>query len=83
MSKKLWIAHQTAEKIFGPTRVSFDGCEYVDDFKGIFYNILLNIQKKLKRSSPMHLVLMIHLNSLSFDRTERQKLKPTSLLLIT
>jgi hypothetical protein len=32
MPQKLWVQHNTAGKIFGPTRVSIDGCEYVDDF---------------------------------------------------
>ena len=31
MAQKLWVAYETAEKTFGPTRVSIDGCEYVDD----------------------------------------------------
>ena len=39
MSKKLWIAYQTLAKRFGPTRVSIEGCEYVDDLKGIIENI--------------------------------------------
>ena len=39
MSEKLWVAHQTPERTFGPTRVSIEGCEYVDEFKGINENI--------------------------------------------
>jgi hypothetical protein len=35
MSQKLWVAHDTPAKRFGPTRVSIQDCEYVDDFKGI------------------------------------------------
>ena len=35
VSQKLWIAHETPVKRFGPTRVSIKGCEYVDDLKGI------------------------------------------------
>ena len=31
---KLWVEYQTPAKTFGPTRVSIEGCEYVDDFKG-------------------------------------------------
>jgi hypothetical protein len=31
-SQKLWIQHQTTAKTYGPTRVSTNGCEYVDDF---------------------------------------------------
>ena len=33
MSQKLWIQHQTTAKTYGPTKVTIDGCEYVDDFK--------------------------------------------------
>jgi hypothetical protein len=43
MSKKLWVAHVTPSKTFGPTRVSIDGCEYVDDFKGIIRKILFKV----------------------------------------
>lgn len=32
MSQKLWVEYKMAEKTFGPTRVSIDGFEYVDDF---------------------------------------------------
>ena len=32
MSRKLWVAYKTPARTFGPTRVSIDGCEYVDDF---------------------------------------------------
>ena len=39
MSQKLWVAHATPAKTFGPTRVSIEGCSDVDDFKGIFENI--------------------------------------------
>ena len=38
MSQKLWVAHATTAKTFGPTRVSIDGCEYVDDFLNSLYN---------------------------------------------
>ena len=34
-SQKLWVAYETSGTTFGPTRVSIDGCQYVDDFKGI------------------------------------------------
>ena len=32
MSQKIWVAHETPAKTFGPTRVSIDGCSDVDDF---------------------------------------------------
>ena len=32
MSQKLWVQHKTPAKTYGPTRVSIDGCDYVDDF---------------------------------------------------
>jgi hypothetical protein len=32
MSQKLWVSYVKPAKTFGPTRVSIDGCEYVDDF---------------------------------------------------
>jgi hypothetical protein len=38
MSQKLWVAHKTPAKTFGPTRVSIEGCEYVDDFLNSLYN---------------------------------------------
>jgi len=31
MSQKLWVSYVTPAKIFGPTKVSVDGCEDVDD----------------------------------------------------
>ena len=32
MTTKLWVQHQTTERTFGPSRVSIQDCEYVDDF---------------------------------------------------
>jgi hypothetical protein len=32
-AQKLWVAHETSERTFGPLRVSTQGCEYVADFK--------------------------------------------------
>ena len=32
MSQKLWVQHQMDGRTYGPTRVTIDGCEYVDDF---------------------------------------------------
>jgi hypothetical protein len=32
MSQKLWVAHATTAKTFGPTKVSIEGCSDVDDF---------------------------------------------------
>ena len=47
MSEKLWVAHQTTAKTFGPSRVSIDGCEYVDDFLNTLYQRrLLSIPSK-------------------------------------
>jgi len=45
MSKKLWVEHITATNTFGPTRVSIDGCEYVDD-------LLEEIKKKFEIPGP-------------------------------
>lgn len=51
MSKKLWVAHATTAKAFGPTRVSIDVCEYVDDF-------LKEIKKEFEIPGPSsHLTL--------------------------
>jgi hypothetical protein len=51
MSQKLWVQHITAAKTFGPTRVSMDGCEYVDDF-------LKEIKKEFEIPGPSsHLTL--------------------------
>ena len=48
---KLWVSYVTPAKIFGPTRVSVDGCEYVDDF-------LEEIKKKFEIPVPAsHLTL--------------------------
>ena len=47
MSQKLWVAHATTAKTFGPTRVSIDGCQYVDDFLNTLYQRpLLSIPSK-------------------------------------
>ena len=35
----LWVQHQTTEKTFGPTRVSTDECEYVDDLINVLYDV--------------------------------------------
>jgi hypothetical protein len=32
MSQTLWVAHETSNGTFGPTRVSIEGCSDVDDF---------------------------------------------------
>jgi hypothetical protein len=37
MSPKLWIAHATTDNTFGPTKVSFQGCEDVADFLNKLY----------------------------------------------
>ena len=29
--QKLWVAYVTSKRTFGPSRVSTQGCEYVDD----------------------------------------------------
>jgi hypothetical protein len=51
MSQKLWVQHNTTAKTFGPTRVSIEGCEYVDDF-------LKEITKEFEISGPSsHLTL--------------------------
>jgi hypothetical protein len=51
MSQKLWVQHITTAKTFGPTKVSIDGCEYVDDF-------LKEIKKEFEISGPSsHLTL--------------------------
>jgi len=51
MSQKLWVQHITTGQTFGPTRVSIDGCEYVDD-------LLEEIRKKFALSvPPSHLTL--------------------------
>ena len=51
MSQKLWVAHATPSKTFGPTRVSIDGCQYVDDF-------LKDIKKEFETPGPTsHLTL--------------------------
>ena len=36
-SQKLWVEHQTTEKTYGPTRITIEGCEYVDDFLNTLY----------------------------------------------
>jgi hypothetical protein len=45
MSQKLWVSYVTPAKTFGPTRVSIDGCEYVDD-------LLTEIKKESQLSIP-------------------------------
>ncbi len=47
---KLWVAHKTPSRIFGPTKVSIEGCSDVDDFKGIIENIFLT--KGAMRNNP-------------------------------
>jgi len=32
MTQKLWVENKTTERTYGLTRVSIEGCEYVDDF---------------------------------------------------
>ncbi|KAI8894634.1 hypothetical protein BC833DRAFT_568188 [Globomyces pollinis-pini] len=51
MPQKLWVQHNTAGKIFGPTKVSIEGCSDVDDF-------LKEIKKEFEISGPSsHLTL--------------------------
>ena len=80
MFQKLWVLHITTAKTFGPTKVSIDGCEYVDDFKGIIGLILLTFSMKLRSSLKS---LGLPLISLSTNRMELQKLNLVPLLLIT
>jgi len=53
MSKKLWVEHITATNTFGPTRVSIDGCEYVDD-------LLEEIKKKSQLSIPQNTPITLY-----------------------
>ncbi len=45
MSRKLWVEQIAATNTFGPTRVSIDGCEDVDD-------LLEEIKKKFQIPGP-------------------------------
>jgi hypothetical protein len=53
MSQKLWVQHITTAKIFGPTRVSIDGCEYVDDF-------LKDIKKESQLARPQNTPITLY-----------------------
>ena len=41
MSQNVWVAHDAHAKTFGPTKVSIEGCEYVDDLQGIIVHQLI------------------------------------------
>ncbi len=51
-SQKLWVQHITAGKTFGPTRVSIQGCEYVDDLKVSIRN---NPELAIPQNTPITL----------------------------
>jgi len=51
-SQKLWVLHQTAARNYGPTRVSTDGCYYVDDFRK---EIKKESQLAIPQNSPITL----------------------------
>ena len=53
MSQKLWVQHITTAKTFGPTRVSIQGCEYVDD-------LLKEIKKESQLSIPPNTPLTLY-----------------------
>jgi hypothetical protein len=54
MSQRLWVQHITTAKPFGPTRVSIDGCEYVDDFLNSLYGRTL---LSIPQNTPITLFL--------------------------
>ena len=53
MSKKLWVAYEAPEETFGPTRVSIEGCEYVDDF-------LKEIKKESQLAIPQNTPISLY-----------------------
>ena len=53
MSQKRWVSYVTPAKTFGPTRVSIDGCEYVDDF-------LKEIKKESQLSIPQNTPITLY-----------------------
>ena len=53
MSQELWVAHEALTKRFGPTRVSIEGCDYIDDF-------LKEIRKESQLAIPQNTPITLY-----------------------